>query len=78
MKSRRRSDCQMTRDAKAKRESALARLELRGPSSPRVASASPTSMPIKAVDPETRALIDEALKARTARCLGAFNGPGKP
>jgi hypothetical protein len=49
---------------KVKRSIATARPELRGPTSPRVPPASPTSMPVKAEDPKTRALIDRALKAR--------------
>lgn len=50
--------------AKARRQSALDRTELRGDPTPRVAAASPMSMGVKTVDPETRRLIDEALARR--------------
>lgn len=52
------------RRTKARRADALARIELREPSSPRVAPAAPTSFPIKAEDPEVRRMIDEALARR--------------
>lgn len=52
------------RRAKARREGALARNELRQDSIPREAAAGATSFPIKAEDPATRALIDAALAAR--------------
>jgi hypothetical protein len=47
--------------ARAKRSAALARTELRQPSVPRISAAGPTSAPIKAEDPETRKLIDDAI-----------------
>ena len=50
--------------AKARRHFALARLELRGPSEPRTAPTGATSFPVKAMDPETQRLIDEALKRK--------------
>lgn len=52
------------RRVKARRDKALARMELRGASEPRVAPSAPTSFPIKVQDPETRRLIDEALAKR--------------
>lgn len=51
------------RRAKAKREFALQRNELRGESTPRVSAAGVTSAPIKADDP-FRAIIEEALAKR--------------
>jgi len=55
---RRRNDDRGTR---ARFAAALARPELRQPTSPRVAPQSPTSMPVKADDPELRRMIDEAI-----------------
>ena len=52
------------RIAKGKRDTALKREELRGPSEPRVSAAGPTSMAVKLEDPETRRIIDEALAKR--------------
>lgn len=54
------------RDAiqKARRQLALDRPELRQPSEARTSPVGPTSYPIKAEDPETRRLIDEALARR--------------
>lgn len=49
---------------KARREFAMARQELRGPSEPRTAPAGATSFPIKLTDPETERLINEALAKR--------------
>jgi hypothetical protein len=46
------------RKARHRRETALARAELRGPSEPRVQSGGVTSFPVKAEDPVIRALID--------------------
>lgn len=56
----------MTGVAKAKRARALERNEFRTPSEPRVAPDGATSAPIKAEDPETRRLIDEAIARREA------------
>jgi hypothetical protein len=50
--------------ARAKRSSALARLELDWKTVPRKPAASPTAMAVKAEDPEVRRLIDEALARR--------------
>jgi hypothetical protein len=50
--------------AKARRQSALDRPELRGKPAPREPSAGPTSMAVKIVDAGDRALIDAALAAR--------------
>lgn len=49
---------------KARRDFAIERRELRGDSHPRRPTASPTSFPLKAEDPVTRKLIDEALAFR--------------
>lgn len=49
---------------KARRQHALARQELRGPSEPRTAPTGTTSFPIKLTDPETQRLINEALAKR--------------
>ena len=56
-----------TKRAKARRQAALDRPELRGPSTPRLSAAGPTSMAVKAEDPATRRLIDEALAKRGSR-----------
>ncbi len=53
------------RRAKARRTGALARIELRYPSSPREPAAGATSFPVKAQDPATRAAIDEFLRGKT-------------
>lgn len=45
------------RRAKARRDSAMARNELRQPSSPRTSAAGPTSMAIKETDPATTSMI---------------------
>ena len=55
------SAAENTRMAKAKRQAALNRNELRQPSVPRVSASGPTSAPVKAEDPETRKMIDAAL-----------------
>ena len=52
------------RRAKAKREFALERSELRGPSTPHVSAAGVTSAPIKAQDPETEDMIAAFLKGK--------------
>jgi hypothetical protein len=54
-----------TRKAKAKRQQALERNELRGPSTPHVSAAGPTSAPIKAPDPATEAMVEAYLKQRS-------------
>jgi len=58
---------QNTKIAKARRQAALARPEILQPSAPRVSAAGITSMAVKAEDPETRRLIDEALAKRERR-----------
>lgn len=50
--------------ARAKRQGALDRVELRGPSEPRQSAAGATSAPIKTTDPETTRLIADALARR--------------
>jgi hypothetical protein len=55
---------EVIRRAKALRQAALDRPELRGKPSPREASSGPTSMAVKIVDAGDRALIDAALAAR--------------
>jgi len=50
-----------TKMAKAKRSRALGRPEMLQPSTPRVAAAGVTSMAVKADDPDTRRIINEAL-----------------
>lgn len=52
------------RRAKARRTGALARNELRYPSSPREAPVGATSFHVKAEDPATRAAIDAFLRKR--------------
>lgn len=52
---------EIARMAKAKRDKALERGELRGPSEPRTPAAGPTSFALKAEDPTIRKMIDEAL-----------------
>lgn len=49
------------RVAKERRARAIARGELRSPTSPRVSSSGVTSFAVKAEDPETRAMIDAFL-----------------
>lgn len=56
---------EVMRRAKAKRDTALARTEFRYPSEARIAPSGATSAPIKAEDPETRRLINEALAKRS-------------
>ncbi len=55
---------QRMKQARTKREYALQREELRGPSVPRASAAGPVSMGVKIVDPEVRAMIDAALAKR--------------
>ena len=62
--SRRYSAGETERMARAKRDKALARGEIRGPTEPRTAAAGPTSFAVKVDDPENRRLIDEALARR--------------
>jgi hypothetical protein len=50
--------------AKARRQGALERNELRQPSAPRQAAAGATSFAVKAEDPSDRAAIDAFLAAR--------------
>lgn len=56
-----------TRAAKARREYALGRAELRTDSVDRVAGTSPTSFPMKVEDPALRAMIDAALAKRGSK-----------
>lgn len=56
---------QVERRAKAHRERALSRGELRLPTTPRTAPASPTSMPIKVTDPRDAALIEAFLRQKS-------------
>lgn len=53
--------------AKAKRQIALERNELRGPGTPHVSAAGPTSAPIKLADPGDAALIEAFLQRKRAR-----------
>ena len=50
--------------ARARRDHALARLDLRQPSSPRTPAAGPTSHAVKSVDPEAAAAIAAFLTRR--------------
>ena len=50
--------------AKARRDHALARIDLRSPSVPRDAAVGPTSHAVKKIDIETQRLIDAALEKR--------------
>ena len=59
--SRRRSAKDTAKIGKAKRDVALARVEFRTPSEPRLAPSGPTSFPVKARDESIRRMIDEAL-----------------
>jgi hypothetical protein len=52
--------------SKARRENALARLDLREPSSPRESAVSPTSHAIKQRDPGTQAAIEAFLAKQGA------------
>lgn len=52
------------RKAKARRAHALSRTELGQPTTPRTSAAGPTSMGIKAIDPETTRMVEEFLAAR--------------
>lgn len=51
----------LQRRAAARRSGALARAELREPSTPRQAAAGATSFPVKAVDPATASAIEAFL-----------------
>lgn len=62
----RRTANQSTRNAKAKREYALERMELRETSTPRVPAAGVTSFPVKAQDETIRRLIEAALAKRNS------------
>ena len=55
---------QNTKIAKARRQAALARPEVLQQTTPRVTAAGVTSMAIKAEDPATRRMIDEAIARR--------------
>jgi hypothetical protein len=55
------------RRAKAKRENVLVYRDPRSAPAARVHGSSPFSFPAKAVDPELRRMIDEALAKRGAR-----------
>lgn len=50
--------------AKARRMHALARMDLREPSTPRAAAVGPTSHAVKATDPDTARAIAAFLEAR--------------
>jgi hypothetical protein len=50
--------------SKARRDFALSRLELRDPSEAREAPASPTSFPVKRIDPDAAAAIEAFLSRR--------------
>lgn len=52
------------RRQRSMRAAALDRPELRQPTAPRVAPAGVTSMPVKIVDPEIKAMVEAALRAR--------------
>lgn len=52
------------RRARARREGALARVELRQESTPRTSAAGTTSFAVKAEDPATRAAIDAFMSLR--------------
>ena len=56
-----------TKQAKLRRDIALARNDFRYPSVEREAPAGVTSMPVKAVDSATRKLIDDALERINGR-----------
>lgn len=56
---------QTERQAKARRESALSRGELRLPTTPRDPAAGPTSMAMKRQDPGDALLIDAYLRSRS-------------
>jgi hypothetical protein len=50
--------------ARLRRETALDRAELRGPSTPRQAPAGVTSFPVKVPDTETKRMVEEFLARR--------------
>ena len=62
----RRNASQTSRLAKAKRQQALDRVELRSKSAERIPADSPTSFPVKAIPESLRAMIDAALTKRAA------------
>lgn len=55
---------EMVKRLKSIRSAALARNELRQPTSPRIPAAGATSMAIKAEDPAIRAMIDAEIEKR--------------
>ncbi len=55
---------QTERRARARRESALSRGELRQPTTPRVPAAGPTSMALKRQDPTDALLIEAYLRSQ--------------
>lgn len=57
---------QQAKQSQARRSSALSRPELREATAPRRSPQGATSFPVKAVDDDTRRLIDAALKKRGA------------
>lgn len=57
-------EAEIHRRAKARRDAALARPELRGPSTPRVSAEGATSAAMKARDPETDRMVQEYLERR--------------
>jgi hypothetical protein len=54
------------RIARVRRDIALARAEIRGPSEPRVSPVGLTSFPIKVEDPETKRMVAEFIARREA------------
>lgn len=52
------------KQAKLKRSLALARSELRQPTEPRVSASSPTSFPVKAVDPDVTRMVEDFMRRR--------------
>lgn len=56
---------EIERRARARRESALRWIDL-GPGHQREAAAGPTSMAVKAADPETARMVEEFLRNRSA------------
>jgi len=62
--SRRHTGNEMARMARAKRDIALERSELRGESVPRRSAAGPTSAPLKARDPNVDRMVEDFLARR--------------
>lgn len=60
----RRNACETVRHAKAKRSTALARVELGQPTAQRAPAAGVKSMAVKVQDAEIRRIVDEALARR--------------